>query len=640
MEEEINYDIMRYELDENGYITNVYFGCASGTCMAYEGEMPDGYEDLQDWYESNYEILNAWFVSDGNLVYDAARATALQETYAEEEDANGLVHRYEIYGLEEKINQNSETLKEQYQTSTLTGNLIEVDNSKALSPNIKITNVGGNLELIASNKNMLPNEAATQTISGVSFEQNDDRSITLNGTSTEEIEYNIAGTGTNASSIFVFKKDVNYYLSSNDYQIKMYNFDGVEREEVYSGAGGTITFTENRNVTQIVLCIPNETTLTDVTIYPQLELGSTGTNYVMPNAYSLKIDLTDIPNIEYVNVIGDEVYIKTTDNEEEYYVEGYLGMHEGYNVVYSIQDATLELTYYTNALNVESLEFMEGKSTTNNQFRVLDDGSIEAHNGNFSGKITASEGNIGGFTLGETTFTSEIKPDYDFTEEDATKVQQYILGRTTLTDEEITKYDLSGDGEVTAIDMLKIQKLLVANVSTTETGSLEINSKDPFKTLQLKDKDGNEIVNIGLLGIDINCPFGLKINGKDVLVEDDTGWIDAELESDFQLYNSASYCRYRRIGKTVNIQFVLSPTSADNILNSATETIAFVLPEEYRPSQNIATLCQGSGVNVFVTGVNKNGNVYISRYRNSSSYSTTPPGTTTWLPANITYFID
>lgn len=132
----------------------------------------------------------------------------------------------------------------------------------------------------------------------------------------------------------------------------------------------------------------------------------------------------------------------------------------------------------------------------------------------------------------------------------------------------------------------------------------------------------------------------IKINGINYVPLEDTYWIDAELESDFKLYNSSSYCRYRKIGKIVNIQFVLSPTSADNVLNSATETTAFVLPEEFRPQQNLVNLCQGTSTNIFDVAVIKNGNVTISRYRNSSSYSSTPPGTTTWLPANITYFVD
>jgi hypothetical protein len=119
-----------------------------------------------------------------------------------------------------------------------------------------------------------------------------------------------------------------------------------------------------------------------------------------------------------------------------------------------------------------------------------------------------------------------------------------------------------------------------------------------------------------------------------------TKWINAELTEHFKLYNDSSYCRYSKVGNMVNIQFVLSPAKSDNVLNSATETTAFTLPEEYRPSQNLNVLCQGSTTYVFNVGVNASGNVNIYRYRNSSSYSSNPPLTTAWLPCNITYFVD
>lgn len=133
---------------------------------------------------------------------------------------------------------------------------------------------------------------------------------------------------------------------------------------------------------------------------------------------------------------------------------------------------------------------------------------------------------------------------------------------------------------------------------------------------------------------------GTGSGGGGSVTDFNTEWINAELTDDFKLYNASSYCRYAKTGNIVNIQFVLSPAKADNVLNSATETTAFNIPEEYRPSQNINVLCQGSGTNIFNVGVNVSGNVNIYRYRNSASYSSTPPSTTAWLPCNIVYFID
>ena len=120
----------------------------------------------------------------------------------------------------------------------------------------------------------------------------------------------------------------------------------------------------------------------------------------------------------------------------------------------------------------------------------------------------------------------------------------------------------------------------------------------------------------------------------------DSGWITATITSNFKLYDSESVCRYRKIGKVVNIQAEVSPASASNTLNSANYMTLFMLPEEYRPSTNIMTVCQGSGTNIFLTNVTYDGLVTLGRYRNSSSYATNPPSTTAWLPINITYFVD
>jgi hypothetical protein len=76
---------MRYKIDENSYITDVYFNCYVGTCAEYTGSIPDGYTSLEEW-ASNSNIL-AYKIVDGNLVYDSARDAELQEQWALEEES-------------------------------------------------------------------------------------------------------------------------------------------------------------------------------------------------------------------------------------------------------------------------------------------------------------------------------------------------------------------------------------------------------------------------------------------------------------------------------------------------------------------------------------------------------------------------
>lgn len=70
---------MRYELDENGYIYKVFFGCFSGLCNEYMGKIPQGYLSLEEWVEK--ANIRAYFIYNNNLVYDSVKDEELQEQW-------------------------------------------------------------------------------------------------------------------------------------------------------------------------------------------------------------------------------------------------------------------------------------------------------------------------------------------------------------------------------------------------------------------------------------------------------------------------------------------------------------------------------------------------------------------------------
>lgn len=240
-------------------------------------------------------------------------------------------------------------------------------------------------------------------------------------TISEKIEYNIAGTSSNTSAFLCFKKGINYYLSGLENQkIKMYYFDGTDRTEIYSGSGGTIKFTDSdKLVTQIVLITGGSSS--KLTIYPMLVIGTAAAPYETYTSSMLSIDFKEYieagfflgsntflgsnaflkgTNINYILIEKNTIYV-SVNNEEHKIGSGNVILFDGYDVLYTMQDTTLEVNYCINALEVDNLDFMRGKKTTTNKFKVLADGSIEAHDGNFSGTVTATAGKIGGCEISD-----------------------------------------------------------------------------------------------------------------------------------------------------------------------------------------------------------------------------------------------
>lgn len=71
---------MNYELDSEGYISKVFFGCTSGQCSEYTGAIPGEYDSLGEWAES--VNIQAYKVVDNTLIYDFERDKKISAEYA------------------------------------------------------------------------------------------------------------------------------------------------------------------------------------------------------------------------------------------------------------------------------------------------------------------------------------------------------------------------------------------------------------------------------------------------------------------------------------------------------------------------------------------------------------------------------
>ena len=272
---------MRYIL-KDGYIDEISFGatieCKNQTCTEYTGTIPTGYTSLEEWAIGEDGKLNAWKIVEGNLIFDDVKWAKLQTVFEKENEDNRYVYHKELFEVQQKVEDIKNVNESQFKKKTAEGEVIAIDNVKKAYPKVKIKNIDcygyDKLKLMTSGKNMFPNEALTQTINGMKFTVNKDKSIKISGTATSDIEYNLAGTSTNTSSFLCFKKNINYYVYVADYRVKMYKYDGTSREQIYDGSSGKINFTdEAKEVTQITLFIPSGTKITNDTLYPMLSIN-------------------------------------------------------------------------------------------------------------------------------------------------------------------------------------------------------------------------------------------------------------------------------------------------------------------------------------------------------------------------------
>ncbi len=437
---------MRYIL-KDGYIDEISFGatieCKNQTCIEYAGTIPTGYENLVEWAIGEEGKLNAWKIVDDDLVFDSTRYARLQKIYAKEEKENSFITNKQ---LKEYLYGTTKQVSDQYASRTTDDNKIHcLKNTKALSLRLNIKPyelITGSLNVVATTKNMLINEALQETINGMIFTPNEDRSVNVSGTSSTITEYNISGTSTNTSAFFVFKKGVNYYLSSNSHQIKMYYYDGTDKAEVYSGTGGIITFTDSdKLVTQIVLSLPAGTYNEDV--YLQLELGTEASEYVTNEHNNLFIDLQNYQfnrlglfaspslkastsakvsavNIDYIEVSDKDIYLNKNNNK--YFLgEDTINAFDNTTIIFTLENTYFTSEYKINALGGTFIGDVYDKEETEilgsrGLITALQYSSVGQYNGfSILGFMTGAEGNYT-FHYGDISLDIEIPENFVVTE--------------------------------------------------------------------------------------------------------------------------------------------------------------------------------------------------------------------------------
>ena len=293
--EEINYDIMRYILDSEGYVEEVAFGgdvVRDGkTCTEYTGNIPEGYENLLDW--SVTANIRAYKVVDKNLAYDPNRDYKLRILFDQEAEDNRHITKKEM-GMTSTNETNpyanlfpNLTVDGEYVIQANTyDNIGNFSTEKVELWNYQDQDIDL-IELEFIGKNFLPNTATGTTNNGITYTPNIDKTIDVSGIATDKSTLNLAGTDTSARHILTFKRGHtpeetdgladNYY----DYAVfgleegmslEFYNYDGTDRTliGIYKN-NDVIRFEKDTNVTQVVLVVDKGTSI-NTTIKPMLAL--------------------------------------------------------------------------------------------------------------------------------------------------------------------------------------------------------------------------------------------------------------------------------------------------------------------------------------------------------------------------------
>lgn len=472
---------MRYKLDSNGYILAVFWGGYSVDCKEYTGTIPSGYSNLNDWSEN--ALINAYYIdNEGNLALDSEREAELQEKAILEAIDNTPLVAKDLYG-------SNEILDSQYEKQMATGTILNLSNVKNISPKVKITGIDyleyESLKLYSHSRNMIKNDGKTETINGVDFTKLADGSIKINGTATADIEYNLSGSSTNAIPIFVLKRAESYYLNIGGYSCEMKYYNEGTTAQVYTGADGLISLSEDKEVTQVILKIPKGKA-NDTVIKPMLNYGITPQEYEAYKSKVLEINFGEpfssdalYPSDElypsddlfptgtlfatdYILIENGIVYVNR-NNVLKILGAGNVQLFNGNTTLYSDKDVFIEIEYSIDVLSVEE---------------------------RLNTRITKTEESI----------MLEASKTYTTKAETSTAKQEAIDSANASTDDKLKNYSTTTEME----SAITLEADSIRSEVNKQIGAIEIepitNKVEGIKTITLAESIENDLLELHVYG--------------------------------------------------------------------------------------------------------------------------------------------
>lgn len=202
------------------------------------------------------------------------------------------------------------------------------------------------------------------------------------------------------------------------------------------------------------------------------------------------------------------------------------------NAIISVNKANAEIVLKVNSDGKIAQVRLDGDADDGSEFNVEADNinfngknfnlaseNISITSPNFSvsdkGNITATGGTIGGYTINEYELSSRVYAKYDYSQQDLEKLRLYLQGQTTLTPEEMIKYDADENGVVNFVDLTKMAKIINAGITTTNYGLFKLSSKNLQELITFTDGNNNIVFRLSNDGIISNFINVNNISSKD-----------------------------------------------------------------------------------------------------------------------------
>ncbi len=226
-------------------------------------------------------------------------------------------------------------------------------------------------------------------------------------------------------------------------------------------------------------------------------LSSHNTTVYYQLAEEQEIDLGEVDNINLFTEDNNILNSESANMKIGYYTDYtfYKTVMEQYaKIDLNNDNINIELAKKTNSKNIIAtinmstekddegslIQINSDKLNIKNKVFNLQSDDIQITSPNFSltteGKIISKSGEIGGFKLTNTAFSTHVKDSYTYTQTDAARVLEIANG-STATEAEKKKYDVNEDGVIDRLDYTIILRKIYGYEATE--GDFYIYSNDP-----------------------------------------------------------------------------------------------------------------------------------------------------------------